>query len=47
MPGARIVVGGLPVAVSVVVEDGRITHIYAVANPDKLGGLDKMAQLQL
>lgn len=37
-------VGGLTV-VSVVVEDGRITRIYAMRNPDKLGRLDKAVPL--
>ena len=33
-PGARVEVDGMLVAaVSVTVEDGRITHIYSVANP--------------
>jgi RNA polymerase sigma-70 factor (ECF subfamily) len=40
-PGIRIDVGGaVDTAVSVVVEAGRITHIYAVRNPEKLAGLD-------
>jgi RNA polymerase sigma-70 factor (TIGR02957 family) len=46
MPGARIDVGGAAVAVSLVVEDGRITRIYAIANPRKLGWLDKVAELR-
>jgi RNA polymerase sigma-70 factor (TIGR02957 family) len=45
MPGARIDVGGMPAAVSVVVEDGRITRIYAVRNPHKLGWLERAADL--
>ena len=36
MPGARIDVGGEATAVSLVVEDGRITRIYAIRNPHKL-----------
>jgi len=46
MPGARIDVGGAATAVSLVVEDGRITRIYAIRNPDKLGWLDKVAELR-
>jgi RNA polymerase sigma-70 factor (TIGR02957 family) len=46
MPGARIDVGGGATAVSLVVEDGRITRIYAIRNPDKLGWLDKVAELR-
>jgi RNA polymerase sigma-70 factor, ECF subfamily len=44
--GARIEVGGeLDTAVSVTVENGRITHIYAIRNPHKLAGLDGVAAL--
>ena len=32
-------------AVSVAIEDGRITHIYAIRNPNKLTGLDDVAPL--
>jgi RNA polymerase sigma-70 factor (ECF subfamily) len=46
MPGGRIDVGGLVAAVSLVVEDGRITRIYAISNPHKLGWLDKVAELR-
>jgi RNA polymerase sigma-70 factor (ECF subfamily) len=46
MPGARVSFGGAPSAVSLVVEDGRITRIYAIANPDKLGWLDTVADLR-
>jgi RNA polymerase sigma-70 factor (TIGR02957 family) len=46
MPGARIHVDGAPAAVSLVVEDGLITRIYAVRNPDKLGRLDTVAELR-
>lgn len=46
MPGVRIDVGGLATAVSLAVEDGRITRIYAIANPRKLGWLEKVAELQ-
>jgi RNA polymerase sigma-70 factor (TIGR02957 family) len=45
MPGIRIDVGGEATAVSVVVEDGRITRIYAIRNPHKLGRLDMVAEL--
>ena len=44
--GARVEVDGeLVGAVSVTVEDGRITRIYSVANPDKLTWLDVEADL--
>ena len=46
MPGARVDVGGEATAVSLVVEDGRITRIYAIRNPHKLGWLDKVAELR-
>jgi len=46
MPSLRIDVGGEATAVSLVVEDGRITRIYAVRNPDKLGGLEEVAELK-
>ena len=46
MPGARIDVRGEATAVSLVVEDGRITRIYAMRNPHKLGRLDKVTELQ-
>ncbi|MFC0429770.1 RNA polymerase sigma factor SigJ [Kutzneria buriramensis] len=42
---ARIDVAGEPAAVSVVVADGRITHIYLVRNPLKLTRLDHQANL--
>jgi hypothetical protein len=45
-PAGRIDIGGaLDTAVSVTVEDGRITHIYAVRNPHKLAGLGGEADL--
>jgi RNA polymerase sigma-70 factor (ECF subfamily) len=45
-PGFRIEVDGqLDTAVSLTVEDGRITRIYAVRNPHKLAGLDNVAPL--
>jgi RNA polymerase sigma-70 factor (TIGR02957 family) len=37
--------GGLNAAVSVTVENGRITNIYAIANPHKLARLDEAAAL--
>ena len=45
-PGARIDIGGeLTTALSVTVENGRITHIYAMVNPNKLAYLDAIAAL--
>ena len=45
-PALRLDVGGaLDTAVSLVVEDGRITHIYAVRNPQKLSALDRATTL--
>ena len=46
MPGARFDVDGEVTAVSLGVEDGRITRIYAIRNPQKLGSLGKVAELQ-
>ncbi|HTU07476.1 MAG TPA: sigma-70 family RNA polymerase sigma factor, partial [Trebonia sp.] len=46
MPGARVSFGTATSAVSLVVEDGRITRIYAIANPEKLKWLDTMADLR-
>jgi len=46
MPGARFDVGGDVTAVSLVIEDDRITRIYAIRNPNKLGRLDQVAELQ-
>jgi RNA polymerase sigma-70 factor (ECF subfamily) len=37
--------GELDTAVSLVVADGRITHIYALRNPHKLARLDEEATL--
>jgi RNA polymerase sigma-70 factor (ECF subfamily) len=43
-PGALVGVGGqVSGAMSLSVDDGRITHIYAIANPDKLARLDDVA----
>ena len=44
-PAGRIVVNGEPAAASLVVEDGRITWIYVMANPQKLTRLDEPAEL--
>ena len=45
-PAARIEVGGaLAAVVSLTVENGRITRIYSIANPDKLERLDAEAVL--
>ena len=46
MPGARLDVAGATTAVSLAVEDGRITRIYAIRNPQKLAWLDKVAELR-
>ena len=40
-----IIGGELDTAVSLVVEDGRITRIYAIRNPHKLARLDEEATL--
>jgi RNA polymerase sigma-70 factor (TIGR02957 family) len=45
MPGARFEVGGDVTAVSLVIEDDRITRIYAMRNPNKMGWLDEVAEL--
>ena len=45
-PAARIDIGGaLNTAVSVAVENGRITHVYAMRNPHKLARLAGIAAL--
>jgi RNA polymerase sigma-70 factor (TIGR02957 family) len=45
-PAIQIELGGrIDTAVSLVVEDGRIVRIYAVRNPDKLGGMGEEAAL--
>ncbi len=46
MPGARFEVGGEVTAVSLVIEDGRISRIYAMRNPNKLGWLEVFAELR-
>lgn len=38
--------GGFDTAVSLTVEDGRIARIYAIRNPDKLGRLERVAELR-
>jgi hypothetical protein len=44
--GARIDIGGvLDTAVSIAVEDGRITRVFAMRNPHKLAHLDGIAPL--
>lgn len=44
-PAGRIEIDGQLAAVSLVVENGRVTRIYAVANPKKLTRLDALAEL--
>ena len=44
-PAGRIEIDGEPAAVSLVVENGRVTRIYAMANPRKLTRLDEPAEL--
>lgn len=46
MPGIRFDVGDEATAVSLAVEDGRITRIYAIRNPHKLGRLEEVAVLR-
>jgi RNA polymerase sigma-70 factor (ECF subfamily) len=46
MPGARIAVGDDVTAVSLVIEGDRITGIYAIRNPQKLRGLEQVAELR-
>jgi RNA polymerase sigma-70 factor (TIGR02957 family) len=46
MPGARFDVAGEATAVSLVIEDGRISRIYAMRNPHKLEWLEKVAELR-
>jgi RNA polymerase sigma-70 factor (ECF subfamily) len=45
-PGARLELGGESAAISIVVENGRITHLYAISNPHKLQRLDTVATLR-
>jgi RNA polymerase sigma-70 factor, ECF subfamily len=44
-PAFRVEIGGQLAAVSLAVENGRVTRIYAVANPQKLTRLDQPAKL--
>jgi RNA polymerase sigma-70 factor (TIGR02957 family) len=44
-PAGRIEIDGQLAAVSLVVENGRVTRIYAVANPQKLTRLDEPTDL--
>jgi len=44
-PAGRIECDGEPAAVSLTVENGRITRIYVVRNPGKLTRLDQLAEL--
>ncbi|WP_405860635.1 RNA polymerase sigma-70 factor [Streptomyces sp. NBC_00090] len=44
-PAGRIEFDGEPTAVSLVVEDGRVTRIYVVRNPQKLTRLDEPTEL--
>ena len=46
MPSARVDVDGEATAISLVVEDGRITRIFAIRNPQKLRWLSKVAELR-
>ena len=46
MPGVRFEIGGETTAVSLLVENGLISRVYAIRNPDKLGGLEKEAELR-
>ncbi|MFD9396562.1 RNA polymerase sigma-70 factor [Streptomyces sp. NPDC060000] len=44
-PAGRIEFDGEPAAVSLEVQDGRVTRIYVVRNPHKLTRLDELAEL--
>jgi RNA polymerase sigma-70 factor (ECF subfamily) len=44
-PAGRVEIDGQVAAVSLLVENGRVTRIYAVANPRKLTRLDEPAEL--
>ena len=45
-PGCRVEIGGeVDTAVSLSVENGRITRIFAIRNPHKLARLDGVAAL--
>ncbi|HUC21245.1 MAG TPA: RNA polymerase sigma-70 factor [Streptosporangiaceae bacterium] len=44
-PAGRLEIDGQMAAVSLVIENGRVTRIYAIANPQKLTRLDEPAEL--
>jgi RNA polymerase sigma-70 factor (ECF subfamily) len=44
-PAGRLEIDGEPTAVSLVVENGRVTRIYVMRNPRKLTRLDEPAEL--
>jgi RNA polymerase sigma-70 factor (ECF subfamily) len=44
-PGVRVDIGGQVAALSLSVENGRVTRIYAIANPHKLARLEGVAAL--
>jgi RNA polymerase sigma-70 factor (ECF subfamily) len=44
-PAGRVEVAGEPAAVSLAVEDGRVTRVYLIRNPRKLTRLDEPADL--
>jgi RNA polymerase sigma-70 factor (ECF subfamily) len=45
-PGVRMELDGRLVGVaSITVEGGRVTRVYSIANPDKLGRLDTEADV--
>lgn len=44
-PAGRFEIDGEPTAVSLVVENGRVTRIYLMRNPQKLTRLDELAQI--
>ena len=44
-PAGRIEIDGAPTAVSLVIENGRVTRIYVVRNPRKLTRLDEPVEL--
>jgi RNA polymerase sigma-70 factor (ECF subfamily) len=46
LPGFRIEMRGEVTAVSLAVEDGLVTRIYAMRNPEKLEWLDRVAELR-
>jgi RNA polymerase sigma-70 factor (TIGR02957 family) len=46
MPGVRFDFEGATAAVSLVMEGGRITRIFAINNPHKLRSLEKVVELQ-